>query len=517
MGVRGSVADKITNQETPLGPQSVQLLNHLDTLFIYLIVSLATLAIVTECRATYRDCIHRCRATAEGIRLLRSHPDEESIPLDTLNLEQVRWLLEHLDGDCSPETPNQFRLHRQQRHVICLTYPAILTSPVPRSPVAAAPTLLTGLGVLGTFSGIYHGLQGVRLDAITSTDRLLDTSSQLLAGMQVAFATSLWGLGSASVLVLLLGMSERVRVWRRQWLRSQFSQIAIWRPPSQLLQRLVREAQRGDLRELQQIREIQERQLTLFEQVQQQVQPPTPVPGWERLEEQLTEGILEPLAQQVQQQKQLLQDTHLALQGVSESFSEQVQPAIVTLTQEIAGMNRVQEETNRSLLAVCDRLDQTLNQVQEYSQTALERSFQMQRSLLDDVQQRTEGILEQSQGSFASQAQVLQAVGEETVATMTQARSQLVASLDTIDRLIQDSRQTVERELERFRLDYQDALDNYFSQQNELLKYTLVKQRQGLETVVDSWRESLEARLDEKLSGIDNEENSQIREETETP
>lgn len=513
MGVRGSVADKITNQETPLGPQSVQLLNHLDTLFIYLIVSLATLAIVAECRATYRDCIHRCRATAEGIRLLRSHPDEESIPLDTLNLEQVRWLLEHLDGDCSPETPNQFRLHRQQRHVICLTYPAILTSPVPRSPVAAAPTLLTGLGVLGTFSGIYHGLQGVRLDAITSTDRLLDTSSQLLAGMQVAFATSLWGLGSASVLVLLLGMSERVRVWRRQWLRSQFSQIAIWRPPSQLIQRLVQEAQRGDLRELQQIREIQERQLTLFEQVQQQVQqqvqPPTPVPGWERLEEQLTEGILEPLAQQVQQQKQLLHDTHLALQGVSESFSQQVEPAIVTLTQEIAGMNRVQEETNRSLLAVCDRLDQTLNQVQEYSQTALERSFQMQRSLLDDVQQRTEAILEQSQGSFASQAQVLQAVGEETVATMTQARSQLVASLDTIDRLIQDSRQTVERELERFRLDYQDALDSYFSQQNELLKYTLVKQRQGLETVVDSWRESLDASLQER-------EHSHIREETET-
>lgn len=509
MGVRGSVADKITNQETPLGPQSVQLLNHLDTLFIYLIVSLATLAIVAECRATYRDCIHRCRATAEGIRLLRSHPDEESIPLDTLNLEQVRWLLEHLDGDCSPETPNQFRLHRQQRHVICLTYPAILTSPVPRSPVAAAPTLLTGLGVLGTFSGIYHGLQGVRLDAMTSTDRLLDTSSQLLAGMQVAFATSLWGLGSASVLVLLLGMSERVRVWRRQWLRSQFSQIAIWRPPSQLIQRLVQEAQRGDLRELQQIREIQERQLTLFEQVQQQVQPPTPVPGWERLEEQLTEGILEPLAQQVQQQKQLLHDTHLALQGVSESFSEQVEPAIMTLTQEIAGMNRVQEETNRSLLAVCDRLDETLNQVQEYSQTALERSFQMQRSLLDDVQQRTEAILEQSQGSFASQAQVLQAVGEETVATMTQARSQLVASLDTIDRLIQDSRQTVERELERFRLDYQDALDSYFSQQNELLKYTLVKQRQGLETVVDSWRESLDASLQER-------DYSHIREETET-
>ncbi|KPQ38872.1 MAG: hypothetical protein HLUCCO16_10730 [Phormidium sp. OSCR] len=501
MGVRGSVPDKIANQETPLGPLSVQLLNHLDTLFIYLIVSLATLAIVIECRATYRDCIHRCRATAEGIRLLRSHPNEDAIPLEALNSEQVRWLLEHLDGDCPPDDPNQFYLHRQQQHIICLTYPAILTSPVPRSPVAAAPTLLTGLGVLGTFSGIYRGFQGVRLDAITSTDRLLDTSGQLLAGMQVAFATSLWGLGTASILVLLLGISERVRVWRRQWLRSQFSQIAIWRPPSQLLQRLVREAQRGDLKELQQIRQIQERQLTLFEQVQRPES--TSAEGWDRLEKRVTETILEPLAQQLaqqfQHQQQLLEDSHLAIQGVSESFSQQIKPAIVTLTQEIAGMSRVQEEANQGLLGICDRLDQTLKQVQEYSQTALEQSVQMQRSLLDDVQQRTEAILEQSQGSFASQAQVLQAVGEETVATMTEARSQLMASLDTIDRLIQDSRQTVERELERFRLDYQDALDGYFSQQNELLKYTLVKQRQGLEAVVTSWRESLDASLQESL------------------
>jgi hypothetical protein len=513
MGIGGSVPDKIANQETPWGPLSVQLLNHLDTLFIYLIVSLATLAIVIECRATYRDCIHRCRATAAGIRLLRSHPNQDVIPLETLDSEQVRWLLEHLDGDCPPDDPNQFRLHRQHQHIICLTYPAILTSPVPRSPVATAPTLLTGLGVLGTFSGIYRGFQGVRLDAITSTDRLLDTSGQLLAGMQVAFATSLWGLGTASLLVLLLGISERVRVWRRHRLRSQFSQIAIWRPPSQLLQRLVREAQRGDLKELQQIRQIQERQLTLFEQVQQQVQRPasTPVEGWERLEHRVTEAILEPLAQHLQQQQQFLEDTHVAIQGVSESFSQQIEPAIVMLTQEIAGMSRVQEEANQGLLGVCDRLDQTLKQVQDYSQTALERSVEMQRSLLDDVQQRTEAILEQSQGSFASQAQVLQAVGEETVATMTEARSQLMASLDTIDRLIQDSRQTVEGELERFRLDYQDALDGYFSQQNELLKYTLVKQRQGLEAVVDSWRESLDASLHESL------QESRIREDRQEP
>jgi ElaB/YqjD/DUF883 family membrane-anchored ribosome-binding protein len=213
----------------------------------------------------------------------------------------------------------------------------------------------------------------------------------------------------------------------------------------------------------------------------------------------------------LQQQQQFLEDTHVAIQGVSESFSQQIEPAIVMLTQEIAGMSRVQEEANQVLLGVCDRLDQTLKQVQDYSQTALERSVEMQRSLLDDVQQRTEAILEQSQGSFASQAQVLQAVGEETVATMTEARSQLMASLDTIDRLIQDSRQTVEGELERFRLDYQDALDGYFSQQNELLKYTLVKQRQGLEAVVDSWRESLDASLHESL------QESRIREDRQEP
>ncbi|WP_159783419.1 hypothetical protein [Sodalinema gerasimenkoae] len=216
----------------------MQLLNHLDTLLMYLIVSISLLAIVRECRALYRDCIHHCQTTAEGIRLLRSHP-HQVIALDQLHPSQIRWLLDHLDGYCPQDHPTQFHLNRQQEHIVCLTYPSILMASVARSPVAAVPTLLTTLASFETLSGLYRGLEGVRLQGMTGGDRLLATSTELLAGAEVAKTTALCGFASASLLWILLGVGEQVRVWRRRHLRSQFSQLAIWRPPAQLLQRLV--------------------------------------------------------------------------------------------------------------------------------------------------------------------------------------------------------------------------------------------------------------------------------------
>lgn len=220
-------------------PILVQLLNHLDTLLMYLIVSVSVLAIVSECRGIYRDCVHHCQATAEGIRLLRSHPRAPAISLHQLHPSQIRWLLDHVDGYCPQDRPTEFHLKRQQEHIVCLTYPSILMVSAARRPVTPAPTLLTTLSLIETLSGLYRGVQGMRLSDMTQGD-LLETSTELVMGMHVALATALWGLASASLLLVLVWVGERVRVWRRGHLRSQFSQIAIWRPPEQLLEQLVR-------------------------------------------------------------------------------------------------------------------------------------------------------------------------------------------------------------------------------------------------------------------------------------
>jgi len=87
-----------------------------------------------------------------------------------------------------------------------------------RSPLHFIPTLLTALGILGTFTGIFFGLQGINLQAINDTDALLEISTELLAGMKTAFQSSLWGLGGASLFIVVLAGSETIKRGRRNHL-----------------------------------------------------------------------------------------------------------------------------------------------------------------------------------------------------------------------------------------------------------------------------------------------------------
>ncbi|MDR9404796.1 MAG: hypothetical protein RI580_15315 [Halothece sp. Uz-M2-17] len=84
-----------------------------------------------------------------------------------------------------------------------------------RSPLHFVPTLLTAIGILGTFWGISQGLQGIALENINNTDALLNNSTELLAGMKTAFTTSLWGLGGASLFIFVLAASETLKRMRR--------------------------------------------------------------------------------------------------------------------------------------------------------------------------------------------------------------------------------------------------------------------------------------------------------------
>ena len=84
-----------------------------------------------------------------------------------------------------------------------------------RSPLHFIPTLLTAIGILGTFWGISQGLKGIALENINDTDALLNNSTELLAGMKTAFQTSLWGLGGASLFIFILAISETLKRIRR--------------------------------------------------------------------------------------------------------------------------------------------------------------------------------------------------------------------------------------------------------------------------------------------------------------
>ncbi|MGC9503648.1 hypothetical protein [Baaleninema sp.] len=465
----------------------IELVDRVDSVFISLIVSLSIAAIALEVRSIWIYWNRGCYATAKAVRLLRSNlrsnPENHAIPLEQLDDRVVRWLLEHLDGDIDESDRPCFRPRRRGHRFVLLSYPTILWRGVPRSPVAFAPTLLTALGVLGTFTGIYLGLQQVSLEAIAETETLLATSTQLLAGMKVAFFTSLCGLGSASGFVVFLAIGDRVRMGCRNRVRSRLDTVAFLDSPARILSRLASETSGNSgvdtriVEELQQIRQLQERQLAALRGTQELQTVPLQIV--ERLENQFKRELIEPIAQQLQRSGELTERTQTAIS----QFGERLETSVSQFGESINAVGETQREAMAGLQEFSNQLDRALENFQTQTQTALQDSMEIQRSLLDDVQQRTQNLLDRSQTAFSSQAELLNAVGDETVKTMEAARYQLTASLENIDETIQGTRQTVEEELQRFRLDYQYALDGFFSQQNELLKETLVKQRQNLEEI----------------------------------
>ncbi|CUB04084.1 anti-phage ZorAB system protein ZorA [Marinomonas fungiae] len=71
--------------------------------------------------------------------------------------------------------------------------------------LAAAPSFLTAIGVLGTFMGLTMGLQGIHLDS-KDIDILKAGISSMMNGAAFAFLTSVWGVG----LSLLLNIFEKI-------------------------------------------------------------------------------------------------------------------------------------------------------------------------------------------------------------------------------------------------------------------------------------------------------------------
>lgn len=206
----------------------------LNFLFILVIIGAAIASALAEIKSISDYCQKQCGPTAKAIKILKEHlvSGGNGINLD----DKMRgWFLQHLDGEMRG---NLFFPTYEGNTAIMLSSPTVLGKPIPRGPVYFAPTLLTALGVLGTFAGIYQGLQGVNLD-IQEADTLLKSSTDLLAGMKFAFLTSLWGLGSSSLFMLFLAFGERVRQGRRDSLRSELSKVAFLLTPVRILARMT--------------------------------------------------------------------------------------------------------------------------------------------------------------------------------------------------------------------------------------------------------------------------------------
>ncbi len=536
--------------------------------------------------------------------------DQKNNFIQTETTEIIRWLAQHLKGESRSLAfkPEQDR----NGDFVLLSYPSILGKPVPRSPVSFAPALLTAIGILGTFTGIFLGLQGVDLGNLSETQPLIEASQKLLAGMKTAFVTSLFGMGAAIFFILYLSWGERKRTKIRNKFRKQLGDIAFLESPNHLLSRLDNEGNievaktlqtvadnlsslNADVianavksaiapivleikylekidrlidntsglsnltpnaiasaisdnftvlinpisEEIRQLRELQESQRQTVESLVKQLRNELIEPVVTRLDQsaELTKeasvavtnlknelgGISQSLSGAVQTIQSFQQDTLTRLQkfaadlqsilgqfrtdtqGVMEQVAVEIKEAV---SQSITGM----EAQRTAFEASASQASQTFRGIREDLQAALDTQAVQQKQMLQDVQTSTESVLVKANEAFLNQSHTLVTVGKEASGLMNEAKDNFLGTLNSIDGMLQNTRLTVQQELEQFRLDYQAALQDFFTQQNNLLNNTLGEQREGLAGVVvnlqqtfseeATQRKEMTAQVDQSLDRI---------------
>ncbi|GAB7221097.1 hypothetical protein VoSk93_03080 [Vibrio owensii] len=151
-------------------------------------------------------------------------------------------------------------------------------------------------------------------------------------------------------------------------------------------------------------------------------------------------------------------------------------------------------ESQTSVLA---QTGETASNLMNQAQKDFEVSVQMRRDeeshLFGEMESRITGLVQNSQAIFQEQAEAIKLVGDEASSVMQSAKSELQQGLGDIDSKVKSMSETVQRELEAFRLQYQENLTRYFVQQNDLLEDSLSKQRNGLNDVVDNFRNVFES------------------------
>ncbi len=466
--------------------------------------------------------------------------------------EIFKWIAQHFDGEWNGL---EFKPKEEKGEFILLSYPSILQSSVPQSPVYYAPTLLTALGILGTFLGISLGLQGVNLGSITNPNALIDASTSLLTSMKVAFFTSLAGMSTSIVSMIGLYFGAKGRREYRNQLRKELNEIAFLQTSERLLSRVDNTSEQETLKTLQSVahnlsgfsaevigqavgkavKEAVSQENNLIIQELKSLRSVQENQGTtvENLVKQLRNELIEPVVTRLDQSAQLTQEASKAVQelknelgGIAQSltgavetiqtfqkdtlqqlqqFASSLQEILAQFRVDTQGvMEQVSVEINRAVEQSIEGLNaqrtafeesatqasNTFRGIREDLQFALETQAKQQREMLQEVQSSTESILEQANQTFQQQSNTLTTVGKEASDLLNQAKDNLLGSLNNIDEMLQNTRLTVQTELEHFRLDYQAALQGFFNEQNNLLTETLGQQREGLATVVFNLQET---------------------------
>ena len=459
-------------------------------------------------------------------------------------------------------------------YTLLSNYPHLVSTKPSISPYRFMTSILTTIGVIGTFLGIVIGLSGIQEKLTAGSAEMFEGVKTLLGGMDTAFITSLVGLFFSTVLVFVLRHFEKKNTQYFYNTRDQFNKL--FRPETfadfldsftgdaqnEVVEKQLQAAEKSALasESLLQMGDSLEKAAGNFDadkigmhisQSLDNIFTTKMVPVFSEISTelkslreikqdngekviqaimtQLRSEVIEPLSAQISETSDLVKDStsavtklHDELGGIATKLATAVSTIQVfqkeTLEQlkEFSGdlrhiLGGFQSDTKIILEGVADQLDSavklsveamseqktafqesaaqaanTFSGIKSELEQSLDKQSQIQKNMLDKTAERVHVIMLDSQKTNKEQADILKQVGDTATDLMNNARVNLSDTLSNVDSVLMETKNTVTEQLDNFRMTYQESLNIFFTEQNNLLENTLGQQRDGLAQVVDN-------------------------------
>lgn len=408
------------------------------------------------------------------------------------------------------------------------------------------PALLTSSGVFGTFLGISVGLLEFST-AGASVQEITSAATNLLGGMKIAFWTSVLGLFASIIFTLRLKWSTDKADSALRNTKKLLDDSVYSPSPTELLMCLGGENQDELIKlQIKVAKESAEQQKQLGKTLEKMesslgslssenlgevmgkaVAKSTQeylAPAMNSIAEEISElkaikkdngealvrtifktmrdEIVEPMSAQMNTVSENVLLTTDAINGLTGSLTETSEK--LAKTSEV--MTQFQEDTMGKLQGFAQDLSSILGQFQtSVSETLTQVSSEITSSMsvakegMEDQRVAFKQSAEEAAKTFSDQNSQLEHIGIVAKDMMEDASRNLENGLGDIDSKIRSMADTTQQELERFRVEYQGNLENFFDKQANLLEESLGAQREGLSDVVDRFKdvfvEDLQVRL----------------------
>ncbi|WP_163931385.1 chemotaxis protein [Paraferrimonas sp. SM1919] len=188
-----------------------------------------------------------------------------------------------------------------------------------------------------------------------------------------------------------------------------------------------------------------------------------------------------------------LKDFAESLSKTLASFKDDTKGAMAEMSGEVKAMLQTategMEEQRQAFEQSAQTASQAFTNISGKMEESLDKRTKAEKELLESVATRIGTLLEESKKIFEGQSTAIKAVGKEAAELMGTAKTELQQGLGDIDTKVVNMSQTVQKELEAFRIQYQQKLSEYFEKQNEILEQSLSNQKDGLNEVVNNFKQ----------------------------